>query len=195
MSEIHQLKYQRGFIFNGFRPNSQRWKYAILTTFFIGFVFAHFLSIWHEEDIIQQLKAWSFRMWKNLVHTQSNSDTIARWSSITFFFIHPVQGESKKPDTFDIQMNNKGVSFFLLTLYRWCATTPMGFKRQSDFRHAGWNLHCKQAKSFVNVIQHGDGDVTCTSPIAFLLVYSKFINFFHVFYIYRTAKDLERYKI
>jgi hypothetical protein len=26
-------------------------------TFFIGFVFAHFLSIWHEEDIIQQLKA------------------------------------------------------------------------------------------------------------------------------------------
>jgi hypothetical protein len=54
-------------------------------TFFIGFVFAHFLSIWHEEDIIQQLKAWSFRMWNNLVHTQSNSDTIARWSSITFF--------------------------------------------------------------------------------------------------------------
>jgi hypothetical protein len=50
-------------------------------TFFIGFVFAHFLSIWHEE-IIQQLKAWSFRMWQNLVHTQS--DTIARWSSITF---------------------------------------------------------------------------------------------------------------
>jgi hypothetical protein len=84
-SEIHQLKYQRGFIFNGFRPNSQRWKYAILTNIFIGFVFAHFLSIWHEEDIIQQLKAWSFRMWKNLVHTQSNSDTIARWSSITFF--------------------------------------------------------------------------------------------------------------
>jgi hypothetical protein len=55
-------------------------------TFFIGFVFAHFLSIWHEEDIIQQLKAWSFRMWKNVVHTQSNSDTIARWSSITFFW-------------------------------------------------------------------------------------------------------------
>jgi hypothetical protein len=26
-------------------------------TFVIGFVFAHFLSIWHEEDIIQQLKA------------------------------------------------------------------------------------------------------------------------------------------
>jgi hypothetical protein len=23
-----------------------------------------------------------------------------------------LQGESKKPDTFDIQMNNKGVSFF-----------------------------------------------------------------------------------
>jgi hypothetical protein len=29
----------------------------------------------------------------------------------------PIQGESKKPDTFDIQMNNKGVSFFWLTLY------------------------------------------------------------------------------
>jgi hypothetical protein len=57
-------------------------------TFFIGFVFAHFLSIWHEEDIIQQLKAWSFRMWKHLVYTQSNSDTTARWSSITFFLIH-----------------------------------------------------------------------------------------------------------
>jgi hypothetical protein len=28
-----------------------------------------------------------------------------------------LQGESKKTDTFDIQMNNKGVSFFLLTLY------------------------------------------------------------------------------
>jgi hypothetical protein len=28
-----------------------------------------------------------------------------------------LQGESKKPDTFDIQMNNKGVSFFWLTLY------------------------------------------------------------------------------
>jgi hypothetical protein len=24
-------------------------------------------------------------MWKNLVHTRSNSDTMARWSSITFF--------------------------------------------------------------------------------------------------------------
>jgi hypothetical protein len=74
-------------------------------TFFIGFVFAHFLFIWHEEDIIQQLKAWSFRMWKNLVHTQSNSDTIARWSSITFFFIQPrsqgfrkrTRGETRKP--------------------------------------------------------------------------------------------------
>ena len=25
---------------------------------------------------------------------------------------YTIQGESKKPDTFDIQMNNKGVSFF-----------------------------------------------------------------------------------
>jgi hypothetical protein len=36
---------------------------------------------------------------------------------LRFFLIHPVQGESKKTDTFDIQMNNKGVSFFWLTLY------------------------------------------------------------------------------
>jgi hypothetical protein len=26
--------------------------------------------------------------------------------------VSTIQGESKKPDTFDIQMNNKGVSFF-----------------------------------------------------------------------------------
>jgi hypothetical protein len=31
-------------------------------------------------------------MWKNLVHTLSNSDTIARWSSITFFFDTPCTG-------------------------------------------------------------------------------------------------------
>jgi hypothetical protein len=80
-----QLKLQRGLIFNGFRPNSQRWKYAILTNIFIRFVFAHFLFIWHQEHIFQQLKAWSFRIWKNLVQTQSSSDTIARWRSITFF--------------------------------------------------------------------------------------------------------------
>jgi hypothetical protein len=85
-SEIHQLKYQRGFIFNGFRPNSQRWKYAILTNIFYRIRICSFFTIWHEEDIIQQLKAWSFRMWKNLVNTQSNSETIARWSSIIFFW-------------------------------------------------------------------------------------------------------------
>jgi hypothetical protein len=28
------------------------------------------------------------------------------------FIAVDIQGESKKPDTFDIQMNNKGVSFF-----------------------------------------------------------------------------------
>jgi hypothetical protein len=59
-------------------------------TLFIEFVFAHFLSIWHEEDIIEKLKARSFRILKNLAHTQSNSDTIARWSTITCFLIHPV---------------------------------------------------------------------------------------------------------
>jgi hypothetical protein len=38
---------------------------------------------------------------------------IYRLAVLEFFVI---QGESKKTDTFDIQMNNKGVSFFLLTL-------------------------------------------------------------------------------
>jgi hypothetical protein len=33
-------------------PNSQRWKYAILTNIFCSFV-----TILHEEHIIQQLKA------------------------------------------------------------------------------------------------------------------------------------------
>jgi predicted secreted hydrolase len=36
----------------------------------------------------------------------------------TFYGANALQGESKKTDTFDIQMNNKGVSFFWLTLYR-----------------------------------------------------------------------------
>ena len=58
--------------------------------------------------------------------------------------------------------------------YRWCATTAMGFKGQRDFRHVGWNLHCKQAKSFVNVIQHGD--VTCTSPIEGLQLQRNFLT-------------------
>jgi hypothetical protein len=35
------------------------------------------------------------------------------------YWLGPIQGESKKTDTFDIQMNNKGVSFFWLTLYRY----------------------------------------------------------------------------
>ena len=44
-----------------------------------------------------------------LRHSNSNNTFI----SIVFVFLgHPVQGESKKTDTFDIQMNNKGVSFF-----------------------------------------------------------------------------------
>ena len=34
-----------------------------------------------------------------------------------FFLTHPVQGESKKTDTFVIQISREGVSFFLLTLY------------------------------------------------------------------------------
>ena len=32
--------------------------------------------------------------------------------NILRIFSFSIQGESKKPDTFDIQMNNKGVSFF-----------------------------------------------------------------------------------
>ena len=86
-SEIHNLSTKGGSF--SITLNAENMRFWL--TFFIGFVIAHFLSIWHKEVIIQQLKAWSFQMWKNLVHTQSNSDTIARWSSITFFFIHPVQ--------------------------------------------------------------------------------------------------------
>jgi hypothetical protein len=37
--------------------------------------------------------------------------------TLSMLLNHNIQGESKKTDTFDIQMNNKGVSFFLLTLY------------------------------------------------------------------------------
>jgi hypothetical protein len=40
----------------------------------------------------------------------------------------------------------------------------MGFKEERDFCHIGWYLHCKQAKYFVNVIQHGDGDVSFRPP-------------------------------
>ena len=35
--------------------NGENMRFSL--TFFISFVFAYFLSIWHEEDIIQQLKA------------------------------------------------------------------------------------------------------------------------------------------
>ena len=31
--------------------------------------------------------------------------------------VHHIQGEWKNPDTFAANLNNKGVSFFLLTLY------------------------------------------------------------------------------
>jgi hypothetical protein len=86
-------------------------------TFFIGFVFAHFLSIWHEEDIIQQLKAWSFRMWKNLVHTQSNSDTIARWSSITFF-LNTLYRETCKKHFFRNESHTSTITFSISTLIK-----------------------------------------------------------------------------
>jgi hypothetical protein len=38
-------------------------------------------------------------------------------SEVAFFFNHPVQGESKKTDTFVIHLNIKCISFFWLTLY------------------------------------------------------------------------------
>jgi hypothetical protein len=47
----------------------QQWKYAILTNFFYRIRIYSFVTI-------------SFRIWKNLVHTQGNSDAIARWSSL-----------------------------------------------------------------------------------------------------------------
>jgi hypothetical protein len=53
-----------------------------------------------------------------------------------------IQGESKKPDTFDIQMNNKGVSFFWLTLYTYLCKL-----RYSS--GAGWRLY-KTLNHFLN---------------------------------------------
>jgi hypothetical protein len=48
----------------------------------------------------------------------------------------------------------------------WSATTLWNSTEgQRDFRHVGWYLHCKQAKFFVNVMQHGDGNVACTPHI------------------------------
>jgi hypothetical protein len=88
-SEIHQLKYQRGFIFNGFRPigNSQRWKYAaILTNSFVYWIrICSFVTHFASRRYHSTAKSMIFPNVKNLVHTHSNSDTIARWSSITFF--------------------------------------------------------------------------------------------------------------
>jgi hypothetical protein len=55
----------------------------------------------------------------------------------------------------------------------------MGLKGQRDFRHVGQYLYCKQAKSFVNVIEHG------TPPIQnyiFLILQqfgTKLCNFTH----------------
>jgi hypothetical protein len=72
---IHQLSsaHEKYAVWNG--PN-----------IFVGLVLAYFFSTWHEKHVIQQLKAWSSRIWKKNVHTPSNSGTIARWSSITFFW-------------------------------------------------------------------------------------------------------------
>jgi hypothetical protein len=51
-------------------------------TFFIGFVFAHFLSF--------GMKKYHLIAKNTIFPNVKNSDIIARWSSITFFFIHPV---------------------------------------------------------------------------------------------------------
>ena len=50
-----------------------------------------------------------------LGHSNYNNRIISIEYSVTFFgdrVSQKKQGESKKTDTFDIQMNNKGVSFF-----------------------------------------------------------------------------------
>jgi hypothetical protein len=63
-SEIHQLKYQRGFIFNGFRPNSQRWKYAILTNIFYRIrICSFFIHLAWRRYHSTAIKAWSFRIY------------------------------------------------------------------------------------------------------------------------------------
>jgi hypothetical protein len=58
-------------------------------TFFIRLVYLLiFLFNWHEEHIIQQLKAWSFRRRRNLVHTQSNSDNNTALKFDYLFYTH-----------------------------------------------------------------------------------------------------------
>ena len=56
--------------------NGENMRFSL--AFFIGLVLAYFLSIWHEEHIIQTAKSLIFPNMKNLVLTQSSSDTIAR---------------------------------------------------------------------------------------------------------------------
>ena len=45
-------------------------------------------------------------------HARPQGHWTSRVTSIGSLLVSYIQGESKKPDTFDIQMNNKGVSFF-----------------------------------------------------------------------------------
>jgi hypothetical protein len=137
-SEIHRLiKSQRGLIFNGFRPKSQQWKYATLTNIFVGLVFAHFLSILHEEHIIQQLKAWSFRIWKkSRSYTQSNSNTITRWSSVTFFWYTLTLYSRNFETAFYSCANFRAIVFEILAVQIW---TTWG----SSESYTIWFKQCK----------------------------------------------------
>ena len=63
----------------------QRWKYAIVTNIFYRIRICSFFLHLARRRYHSTAKSMIFPNVKNLVHTQSNSDTIARWSSITFF--------------------------------------------------------------------------------------------------------------
>jgi hypothetical protein len=64
----------------------QRWKYAILANIFLSDSYLLILYPFGMKNIsFNSFLSWSFRIWKNLGNRQSNSDTIARWRSITFF--------------------------------------------------------------------------------------------------------------
>jgi hypothetical protein len=75
------------------------------------------------------------------------------YRQIKVFVIYTsIQGESKKTDTFDIQMNNKGVSFFWLTLYIYsaqakCNVYPAGQQVKTDLLPC-WNAAQNAIKHF-----------------------------------------------
>ena len=76
---------------------------------FIAFVFAQFFFKFYNNGGNQKLKACSFQLRKNyfcLLHIEC---PIARQSSITIFFIHPVQRKHTRRQTKEIQRSESSL--------------------------------------------------------------------------------------